>query len=259
MRGLIEIGVLGMLALGPLVPVFALAGNQDESAGTTTERTQRADARSGAADRSHRAQETLEQAILRQTDGLRPHVLEMALSAYQEAERGGHLRRERLTIIDYELPSPQKRLWVVDIPARRVLHEEWVSHGMGAPRGSGGTLTRTLAFANQGDSLKSVLGGLITAETYYGKNGYSLRLDGLEPGYNDQARTRAVVMHGADYVSAERAASGTMGRSWGCPAVSRAVERQLIDDIKEGSLIWGYYPDQGWLSASHLLAGRSAG
>jgi hypothetical protein len=191
--------------------------------------------------------------LLGQAEHLRPEVLEMALAAYDRADAAGHVERPRLVIVDYELPSYEKRLWVIDMNADRVLYEEWVAHGMGKPRGSGGDLERALGFSNTLGTRKSSLGLFVTAETYHGKHGYSLKLDGLEPGINDAARERAIVMHAAHYVTADRAERRLVGRSWGCPAVRPEVSRELIDAAKGGSLVWIYYPDKDWLERSRFL------
>jgi hypothetical protein len=193
------------------------------------------------------------EALLKQTKNLRPEVLELALEAYGQAEAGGHVRRPVLTIVDYELPSYQQRLWVIDMKVGRVLHQEWVAHGMGKPRGSGGTMEEALSFSNEKGTLKSSLGLFVTAETYYGRHGYSLKLDGLEEGVNDKARERLIVLHGADYVTEDRAKGRLVGRSWGCPAVRPGVSRILIDAIKDGSVLWIYYPHAEWLGESDFL------
>ena len=193
------------------------------------------------------------QAILDQTNNLRPQVLELALEAYEQAETGGHVRRPVLTIIDYDMPSYQQRLWVIDMKVGRVLYQEWVAHGMGKPRGSGGTMEEALSFSNEKGTLKSSLGLFITAETYFGKHGYSLKLDGLEEGVNDKARERLIVLHGAHYVSEDRADDRLVGRSWGCPAVRPGISKILIDAIKEGSVLWIYYPHDEWLGESEFL------
>ena len=192
-------------------------------------------------------------AILELTNNLRPEVLELALEAYEQAEAGGHVRRPVLTIIDYELPSYQQRLWVIDMKVPRVLHQEWVAHGMGAPRGSGGSMEEALSFSNEKGTLKSSLGLFITAETYYGRHGYSLKLDGLEEGVNDNARERLIVLHGAQYVSENRADGRLVGRSWGCPAVRPGISNILIDAIKGGSVLWIYFPHEEWLGESEFL------
>lgn len=191
--------------------------------------------------------------ILEQTNNLRPEVLELALEAYEQAEVGGHIRRQVLTIIDYELPSYQQRLWVIDMEVGRVMYQELVAHGMGKPRGSGGTMEEALSFSNEKGTLKSSLGLFITAETYYGRHGYSLKLDGLEEGVNDNARERLIVLHGAQYVTEDRADDRLIGRSWGCPAVRPGVSKILIDAIKDGSVLWIYYPHDEWLEESEFL------
>ena len=191
--------------------------------------------------------------ILEQTVNLRPGVLALALQAYAQAEAGGYVRRPVLTIIDYELPSFQQRLWVIDMENGRVLHQEWVAHGMGKPRGSGGTMEEALSFSNHKGTLKSSLGLFITAETYYGRHGYSLKLDGLEEGVNDNARDRLIVIHGAEYVTRDRAEDHLVGRSWGCPAVRPRIAHELIDAIKDGSVLWIYYPHDEWLEESDFL------
>ena len=192
-------------------------------------------------------------AVLKQTKNLRPEVLELALEAYEQAEKDGFVRRPVLTVIDYEMPSYQQRLWTIDMKVGRVLYQEWVAHGMGRPRGSGGTMEEALSFSNDKGTLKSSLGLFITAETYYGRHGYSLKLDGLEKGVNDNARERFIVLHGALYVSQDRAQDRMVGRSWGCPAVRPGVANILIDAIKEGSVLWIYYPHDEWLGESEFL------
>jgi hypothetical protein len=178
-------------------------------------------------------------------------IFELALRATSCAVQSGAVTDPRtLTIIDYSKPSTSKRLWVFDLHAHRLLYEELVAHGSGS-----GANVPTL-FSNEPDSRKTSLGLFVTADTYIGKNGYSLRLDGLDAGFNDHARKRAIVMHGAPYVSAEFArAQGRLGRSWGCPAVSDAVARKLIDRVKGGGLVFAYYPDDRWLSTSKYLGG----
>ena len=126
-------------------------------------------------------------------------------------------------------------MWVIDLSLGRILYRELVAHG----RESGENTTRT--FSNLPGSLMSSMGLFVTDATYVGRNGYSLRLRGLEPGVNDRAYDRAIVMHGADYVSQALAARlGRIGRSFGCPAVRSAVARPLIDTIKNGTVLYAY-------------------
>ena len=157
-----------------------------------------------------------------------------------------------LTIIDYSKPSTIPRLWVIDRATGRVLFTELVAHG----RGSGENLATR--FSNEDGSLQSSLGMFLTGDTYVGSNGYSLRLRGLEPGFNDHAWDRAIVMHGAAYVRSGMEAQGRLGRSWGCPALSLSSARTVIDTIKGGSLIFAYYPDSQWLQQSRFLGGCSS-
>lgn len=125
-----------------------------------------------------------------------------------------NLRSKILTVIDFSLPSTAKRMWIIDPEKGEILLNSVVSHG----RNSGDLLAKS--FSNQPESYMSSLGFYKTAETYSGKHGYSLRLDGLEKGFNDQARNRAIVIHGADYAREEFAKSaGRLGRSLGCPAI----------------------------------------
>jgi len=189
------------------------------------------------------------------TDNLRSEVFELALEAYGEALEAGHVTRDRLTIIDYSLPSYKPRLWVIDMENRTVIYEELVAHGMGSPRGSGGDMERAKDFSNLLGSRKSSLGLFVTAETYQGRHGYTLRLDGLEDGINDNARERLIVLHGAHYVTEARAEDHLVGRSWGCPVVRPEVSREIIDAIKGGSALWIYYPDDEWLATSEYLDG----
>ena len=181
-------------------------------------------------------------------------VLDLAFSAASCAVRAGSVQSPAtLTVIDYSKPSTEKRLWVFDMRTRAVLYEELVAHGMG----TGDNLAT--AFSNELDSHKTSLGLFVTEGTYVGKNGYSLRLNGLDQGFNDRARERAIVMHGAPYVSEAFAqAQGRLGRSWGCPALREAVAREVIDRVKGGNLVFAYYPDAQWLKTSQYLGDCAA-
>jgi hypothetical protein len=169
--------------------------------------------------------------------GLRASVLSSALAAYRRAVAEGAARRALLTVIDYSLPSHVKRLWVLDLARGRVLAREFVAHG----RGSGEDVARR--FSNRENSYESSLGTFVTGETYDGSNGLSLRLAGLDPGLNDHAMERGIVMHGAWYVSrAMIDRVGRLGRSEGCPALSEKAAPRIIHLIEGGSVLFAYYP-----------------
>lgn len=173
-------------------------------------------------------------------------VFDLAVNGWEKLQ--GSIKNPILTIIDFSLPSTEKRMWVIDMNAAKVLLNTVVSHG----RNSGQLMAKS--FSNQPESYKSSLGFYKTAETYFGKHGYSLRLDGLEKGFNDQARNRAIVIHGADYAKEEfAAATGRLGRSLGCPALPSEISKEAIDYIKEGSLLFVFGNDSSYLQASALL------
>lgn len=180
------------------------------------------------------------------TDLPSKEVLELAMEGWEKLEDG--LKSPILTVIDFSLPSTEKRLWVLDPAKGLILHHSVVAHG----RNSGELLAKT--FSNQAESFQSSLGFYKTAETYQGKHGYSLRLDGLEKGFNDQARNRAIVIHGADYANEEFAKNtGRLGRSLGCPALPPELSAKVIDLIKDGSLLFIYGNDVTYLQQSYLL------
>ena len=181
---------------------------------------------------------------------INPTVFETALRAAANAvQRGDVADPATLTVIDFSRRSTEKRMWVYDLRARTLLFDELVSHG----RGSGQALAT--AFSNDAESNRSSLGLYRTGETYMGKHGYSLRLDGLEPGFNDRARQRAIVMHAADYVNAAAArAQGYLGRSLGCPALRPEIAKSVIDAVKGGGLLFAYYPDPRYLHTSRYLS-----
>lgn len=181
--------------------------------------------------------------------GLDTRVLDMALQARTCAAASGDIAGDsRLAVIDYSMPSTAKRMWVFDLQSGDVLFNEHVAHG----QGSGGNMTTS--FSNRDGSHQTSLGLFRTAETYVGGNGYSMRMDGLDAGYNDNARDRLIVMHGADYVNPAATASlGRLGRSWGCPAVRQAVARDMIDLLKGGNLLFSYYPKDEWIDSSRFL------
>jgi hypothetical protein len=179
-------------------------------------------------------------------EGLNPKVLAMALNAVECAKAKGTTGREDLlTVIDYSLPSTERRLWVLDLERGEVLFNELVAHG----RGTGDNYATK--FSNLNDSHQTSLGLFRTGGTYQGGNGYSMKLQGLDKGFNDRAEARYIVMHGAWYVSeAQARAQGRIGRSWGCPALSEEMAPKVIDTIKGGSFVFSYGGDQDWLQAA---------
>ena len=189
-------------------------------------------------------QPPLDRTLARLAPSADPAMLRLAARALSCAAP----RAARLAVIDYSLPSSEPRLWVFDLAQQRLLFKERVAHG----RGSGDL--QASAFSNRAESLQSSLGLFRTLESYQGRNGYSLRLEGLEPGINDRAYQRAIVIHGADYVSDTFInRTGRLGRSHGCPAVRLEITQPLIDSIKDDQYLFAYYPDRNWLKKSALL------
>lgn len=175
-------------------------------------------------------------------------VLRLALEASDCAEDRDLGDNSILTVIDYSLPSTEPRLWVLDLDEKELLFHELVSHGVNTGENFA---TR---FSNRVGSRQSSLGLFRTEGTYYGRNGFSLRLEGLDQGINHKALERTIVMHGAWYVSEEFAAEhGRLGRSWGCPALDDDVAAEVIDTIKNGSLLFIYHPAKQWQSQSEFL------
>ena len=187
-----------------------------------------------------------------------PKIIRLALDARACALERGLPASDRLAVIDYSKPSSQPRLWVFDLAKGGLEFLEWVAHGKNSGDGAAHT------FSNRVGSLASSLGLYLTSDVFYGKEGIALQLDGLDAGFNDRARERAIVMHGAWYVSRELAlASGRIGLSWGCPAVRTAVAKPIIDALKGGQYLFAYYPDREWLNSAPTLhcsasAARSA-
>lgn len=170
------------------------------------------------------------------SSGLAEPALQAALAAYRRAVGLGLVKRPLLTVIDFTLPSHTRRFWLLDLGSGRVVAREYVAHGSG----SGDDLARR--FSNRDGSDASSLGVFVTGATYQGRNGLSLRLRGLEPGVNDRAAERGIVVHGAAYVSqAMIRRLGRLGRSWGCPALSHEAANRLIPLMAKGSVLYAYY------------------
>ncbi|HEY8131256.1 MAG TPA: murein L,D-transpeptidase catalytic domain family protein [Thermoanaerobaculia bacterium] len=197
---------------------------------------------------------SLVSSLLRQAPGLHAEALKLAMDSTRCAtEQGLVKRRSLLTVIDYSIRSSEPRLFVFDLAAGKLLFRELCAHG----KSSGGDITNY--FSNEPGSEASSLGLFVTGDTYFGHNGYSLRLRGLEEGVNDMASERAIVLHGAYYVSREAVrVLGRLGRSWGCPAVRSEIAEKLINTIRGGSAIFAYYPQKTWLARSAFLRADAA-
>jgi hypothetical protein len=160
-----------------------------------------------------------------------------ALKGFYALKEKGLVKKDILAVVDFSLSSNAKRLWIIDLVNNEVLFQSLVAHG----RNTGDEFANN--FSNTPESFKSSLGFYATGEVYNGKHGVSLKLDGLEKGLNDQARKRAVVIHGANYVSeAFIKANSRLGRSLGCPAVPVDVASDVIDMIKGGACLFIYHP-----------------
>jgi hypothetical protein len=175
-------------------------------------------------------------ALAAERTGLNRDVLRLGLAAQARATARHLTRRPLLTIIDFSWRSREKRLWVIDVEQEKVLARELVAHG----RNTGHDVAER--FSNRPGSLQSSLGTFLTGKAYFGKHGLSLRLRGLDK-INDQAEVRAIVIHGADYVNASIVQHlGRLGRSQGCPALSRAAAPRIIRLIEDGTVLFAYHP-----------------
>jgi len=181
---------------------------------------------------------------------LNKNVLKLALTAYKNASKKGAVKKPVLTVIDYSLPSNKQRMWVFDVRSERLLYNTYVAHG----KNSG--VNKANHFSNTESSKQSSLGTYITKDTYMGHKGYSLNLQGLDKGFNSNAYNRRVVVHGAWYVEPDFIKrSGRAGLSWGCPAIAQTLAKPIINTIKNGSVIFAYFPDKNFLSHSGYLVG----
>ncbi|HEY4967738.1 MAG TPA: murein L,D-transpeptidase catalytic domain family protein [Puia sp.] len=183
--------------------------------------------------------------------GLSKAAFDAAITGYQNLQKSGAIQHAGiLSIVDFSLPSFKKRLFVLDMENGKLLFNTLVAHGRNS-----GQLVAT-RFSNRSRSFESSLGFYLTGETYNGQNGYSLRLLGIEPGINNNAFKRGIVVHGASYVNEETSnANGRMGRSEGCPAIPADIHRSVIEAIKDGSCFFIYGRNRRYLTSSKLLKG----
>ena len=181
--------------------------------------------------------------------GLSSKVFTLAMNGMEKLRKQGKLTNENIvSIVDFSQPSVNKRLYVLDLENFQILFNTFVAHGMRSGKES------ALSFSNKMSSHKSSLGFYVTDSPYMGSNGYSLRLQGVERGFNDNALKRVIVMHGADYVNNEFInTQGYIGRSYGCPAVAPELSQPIIDSIKDGTCLFIFHPSKTYLSGSKMI------
>lgn len=185
---------------------------------------------------------------------LKEDVFNKAYLGFENLKKAGKLDAEAhlLTVCDFSLSSSQKRLWVIDLEKKTIVFNSLVAHG----KNTGEEFAEN--FSNVESSLQSSMGFYVTETTYTGSNGYSLKLLGMDNGYNDLALQRAIVMHGAKYVSEDFIKNQKrLGRSWGCPAVPVELAEPIINTIKGKNCLFIYYPDKEYLANSQWLKEQS--
>jgi hypothetical protein len=176
-------------------------------------------------------------------------VFSKALTGFFNLKAANKIRNNLLTIIDFSISSNMERMWIIDMNKLKVVHHSLVAHG----RKSGDEFPRY--FSNKPSSNQSSLGFYLTDDIYYGAHGMSLSLDGVEPDVNDKARERAIVIHGADYVSKDFISNyGRLGRSLGCPSIPMENHEEIISILSGRSCIYIYYPDEKYFNASHMYS-----
>ena len=184
--------------------------------------------------------------------GLSIHALELAVKGYLQLKETGLLNKSLLSIVDLSQSSREKRFYLLDIEHKKLLENTFVAHG----RNSGEDIATD--FSNDIGSEKSSLGFYVTKEIYKGKHGMSLKIEGLEQGYNDNAENRSIVVHGANYVNAGRVQSNYMGRSQGCPALPTTEYKKIINEIKNGSALFIYSENANYLNNSQVLNSKAS-
>lgn len=181
------------------------------------------------------------------TNEIDPQVLKLAIKAYNNAQREGLVKNHKLMVVDFSLPSNQKRMWVFNLDRGTLEFDTYVTHGINTGN------RKARHFSNQNGSKQSSIGTFVTGDTYYGSNGLSLNLQGMDKGLNDNAFARRIVIHGANYADASVInKNGRLGRSWGCFAVSPKISGEVINELKNGSVVFAYYPEQKLLHSKYL-------
>lgn len=179
-------------------------------------------------------------------------VFRYGLKGYDQISKEGKIKNLRyISLIDFSLSSTQKRLWVIDLDSMKIIQNSLVAHGKNTGE------EYAVKFSNTPKSNMSSLGFYITGASYNGKHGLSLYLEGVEQGINDNARTRAIVIHPADYVTKDFILRyGRLGRSFGCPALPPAKSDAIINTIKGGSCLFIYFPDDNYKNHSKYISGE---
>ncbi len=227
-------------------PVFKASHKKASASVVTMVTSSTAHAAKTAANTAVALSSALYDSLHLNTLGLSPEALQYAYTGYLTLVANGTIKNnEVLTVCDFSQPSSKKRMYILDIKNFKVLLNTYVAHG----KNSG--IAMAERFSNRPESLQSSLGFYVTKNTYSGKHGLSLKLDGVEHGFNDNAEARAVVVHGAQYIGDQRA--GYMGRSFGCPAVPQRLALTVINYIKNGSCLFIYHPTASYIKTSKLL------
>ena len=181
--------------------------------------------------------------------GLSEEAFDYAITGFEKLKNSGKIINDKvISIADFSKPSSKKRLFVIDLSNYKLLFNTYVAHGQNTGK------EYAQAFSNRPESHQSSLGFYVTSGTYNGSNGYSMYLNGMENGFNNLAYERAIVMHGAPYVSEGFIRNqGYLGRSHGCPAVPEKLNKPIIEKIKNGSCFFIYSNNRTYLSKSRLL------
>lgn len=245
-----KISATGLLMAACIISLLSLPNSSNALAGTVPDRkpvTTLSSINSFSAIYANKVYQN----IIQKGYDLSQDVFNMAFKGFEKLSSGGMLNSDSLlTIIDFTKSSREKRMFVVDLKSMQVVFNTVVAHGMN----SGAEYAKR--FSNNVNSHQSSLGFYVTRNPYKGSNGYSLKLDGVEQGFNDRAMDRAIVMHGAPYANERMIkVKGYLGRSHGCPALPQHLNKQVINTIKQGNLVFVYYPDQKYLKESDILNG----
>ena len=180
--------------------------------------------------------------------GLSRDAVDYAVEGYEYLlEQGMVTNAQYLSIVDFSQPLVNRRFYLLDVANKQLVSHTFVMHG----KATGGAYAQH--FSNKINSHQSSLGFYLTKYTYKGSRGYSLRLSGLEPGFNSNAEARGVVVHGSSYINETRALAGKVERSLGCPALPQDESRQVIDMIRDGSVFFIYHPSEDYLRESAIL------